>query len=291
MRLRILFLAITFSTGLLAQQLFQVQVSGRGRPMILIPGLSSSGEVWNSTVEHYRDHYECHALTVAGFAGVARVEGPMLDPVRDAIASYIREKNLNRPVLVGHSLGGYWALAVASKYPLLAGPIVIVDAYPFLAGLTDPAATPETASANAAEMRSYLGLQSQDMYERYVRSGLSTCPMVTKESDLETLIAWGLASDRSAVTNAMSELLAADLRDDLAAIESPALVLGAWIGFRQYTDRERTEANLRRQYSKLEGVEIHVTDTASHFIMWDDPEWMFTRMDRFLGGGQQSKAR
>jgi pimeloyl-ACP methyl ester carboxylesterase len=289
--MRLLLLAITFSTGLLAQQLFQAEVTGHGRPMILIPGLSSSGEVWNSTVEHYQDRYECHVLTIAGFAGVPRVEGPMLDPVRDAISAYIREKNLERPVVVGHSLGGYWALAIASKHPMLVGPIVIVDAYPFLGGLMTPDATPETAQANAAKMREYMSQQSQDMYERYVRSGLSTRPMVSKDSDLETLVEWGLASDRTAVTDAMSELLAADLRDDIAAIEGPALVLGAWIGYKQYTDHDRTEANLRRQYAKLEGVEIQVTDTASHFIMWDDPHWMFARMDRFLGMDEQTKSR
>jgi pimeloyl-ACP methyl ester carboxylesterase len=289
--MRLLLLALTFTTTLLAQQLFQVQVSGQGRPMILIPGLSSSGEVWDSTVGHYRDRYECHVLTVAGFAGVPRVEGPLLEPVRDAIVSYIREKNLNNPVLVGHSLGGYWALAVASKHPNLAGPIIIVDAYPFMAGLMAPDITPEKAAANAAKMREYMSQQSQDMYERYVRSGLSTRPMVSKDSDLDTLVAWGLASDRTAVTDAMSELFAADLRDDLAAIESPALVLGAWIGYKQYTGRERTEANLRSQYAKLAGVEIHITDTASHFIMWDDPDWMFTRMDRFLGVGEQTESQ
>ena len=291
MRPRLLLLALTFTSGLLAQQLFQVQVTGDGRPMILIPGLSSSGEVWNTAVDHYRSQFECHVLTVAGFAGVPRVEGPMLDAIRDAIAAYIREKNLRKPVLVGHSLGGYWALAVASKHPELAGPIVIVNAYPFLAGLTDPKATPETAKANAARMRDYMGRQSQDMYERYVRSGLSTRPMVSKESDLDTLIAWGLASDRTAVTDAMSELFAADLREDIAAIKSPALVLGAWIGYKQYTDHDRIEANLRRQYVKLPGVEIHITDTASHFIMWDDPDWMFARIDPFLGVGEQTQSQ
>jgi len=80
----------------------------------------------------------------------------------------------------------------------------------------------------------------------------------------------------------MSELFAGDLRDDLANIKSPTLVLGTWIGSSQYTDRQKTEANLRRQYAKLAGVEIQITDTARHFIMWDDPDWMFGQLDRFL---------
>jgi N-formylmaleamate deformylase len=36
------------------------------------------------------------------------------------------------------------------------------------------------------------------------------------------------------------------------------------------------------QYSALAGVEIHVSDTARHFIMWDDPQWMFGHLDSFL---------
>jgi pimeloyl-ACP methyl ester carboxylesterase len=121
------------------------------------------------------------------------------------------------------------------------------------------------------------------MYERFTKSGVSTRPMVTKDPDLERLIAWGLASDRAAVTDAMCELFTADLRGDLAKISSPTLVLGTWVGYKEYTDRQRTEANLRRQYAKLAGVQIRITDTARHFVMWDDPDWMFAQMDPFLG--------
>ena len=74
----------------------------------------------------------------------------------------------------------------------------------------------------------------------------------------------------------------ADLRDEIAKIKSPTLVMGTWVAYKQYTDLARTEAKLRAQYAKLGGVQIEVTDTAHHFIMWDDPSWMFGLMDRFL---------
>ena len=124
--------------------------------------------------------------------------------------------------------------------------------------------------------------QDQDTYERMTRSGLQTRPMVTKDSDLDRLIAWGLASDRTAVTDAMIELMSADLRPEMAKIKSPTLVMGAWIGYKDYTNRQQTEENQRRQYARLAGVTLRITDTARHFIMWDDPNWMFTQMDSFL---------
>jgi len=48
---------------------FSIRVDGHGRPMILIPGLTCGGDVWKTTVEHFKNRYECHMLTLPGFAG------------------------------------------------------------------------------------------------------------------------------------------------------------------------------------------------------------------------------
>ena len=39
--------------------------------MILIPRLTCGGDVWKTTVEHYKDKYECHVMTLAGAAALA----------------------------------------------------------------------------------------------------------------------------------------------------------------------------------------------------------------------------
>ena len=177
--MKLLLLSLTLTCGLLAQDPFQVKVSGHGPAMILIPGLSSSGETWDTTVAHYKDHFECHVLTVAGFAGVPRVPAPILDRVRDGLADYIRKNKLEKPVIVGHSLGGFVALALAAKYPDLPGKLAIVDSYPFFGGRSGPEITPAKARENVAQMRQYMGAQTQDMYERDVKSGVATRMMVT----------------------------------------------------------------------------------------------------------------
>jgi len=281
--MKLTLLAFTIACGLLAQEPFQAHVVGKGQPMILIPGLSSSGETWDTTVAHYKDRFECHVLTVAGFAGVPRVPAPMLDRVRDGLADYIRKNQLAKPVIVGHSLGGFLALDFAIQYPDLAGQLVIVDSYAFYAGISDPKTTLSQAKTMAAQIRQGMGQMSQDTYEAYVRSGLGDRTMVTADSDFQRLVTWGLASDRTAVADALSEMFAADLRPDLAKIKIPVLVLGAWKSYEQYADHKRTEANLRSQYAQLHGVRISINDTSRHFIMWDDPQWMFGEIDSFLG--------
>lgn len=44
----------------------------------MIPGLSSSGKVWDATVENWKSRFECHVFTLAGFAGQPRMESPSL---------------------------------------------------------------------------------------------------------------------------------------------------------------------------------------------------------------------
>ncbi len=290
--MKTLLIALALGAGLAAQQPFQVQVTGHGRPVILIPGLSCPGEVWDGTVAHYKDNYQLHVISLAGFAGLPRVPGPFLETAREAIAAYARKNKLDHPIIVGHSLGGFLALDIAVNYPDLPGKLVIVDSYPMMAGIMDPTMTAEKARAAGAQMRKGMEQQSQDMYERTAKSGIYTRPMVTKDSDLDRTIDWSLKSDRTAVTDSMSELFAADLRADIAKIKMPVLVMGAWIGYKEYgATHDTTEANLRAQYAKLEGVRIAVTDTARHFIMWDDPNWMFAQMDRFLEPAKTISAR
>ena len=106
---------------------FGVDVHGTGAPVLLIPGLSSSGQVWDATVAALEDRYEVHVLSLAGFAGRPAVEGAFLPRVRDDIVAYVRSHNLDRPAVVGHSLGGFLSFWLAASEPTLFGPIVAVD--------------------------------------------------------------------------------------------------------------------------------------------------------------------
>lgn len=48
----------------------QVEVVGKGRPLLMIPGLNSSAEVWRETCLALKD-VQCHLVQLPGFAGAA----------------------------------------------------------------------------------------------------------------------------------------------------------------------------------------------------------------------------
>jgi len=150
--LRVICLGIMLvATPALAQDThpsFSVTVAGRGPAMVLIPGLLSSGEVWASAVERYRDRFTLHTVTLAGFGGGPGVGSPFLSRVRDELITYVKARRLEQPVLVGHSLGGFLAFWIAATAPDLVGAVIAVDGVPFLPALGNPNATPASTAAS-----------------------------------------------------------------------------------------------------------------------------------------------
>jgi pimeloyl-ACP methyl ester carboxylesterase len=280
---------LTVTTFATSPASFKVEVIGRGRPMILIPGLSSSGDTWKTTVARYQDRHQCHVITLAGFAGVAPIASPLMAAARSDIADYIRTAHLDHPIIVGHSLGGTLALAIAADHPDLVGPLVIVDSLPFLAGAQFQAKTADDARASIAAMKAYMTNQTKEQYEAYVRSGVSTRFMATSPADFETITQWGLASDQQTVANAMADLMGLDLREDIARISTPTLVLGTWAGLHDQLKaygidlpRSAFEQTFETQFAKLPRLHFAMAERARHFIMFDDPAWFFAQLDGFL---------
>jgi pimeloyl-ACP methyl ester carboxylesterase len=259
---------------------FQVKRVGQGVPMILIPGLASSGEVWDATAQHFSPHYECHVLTLAGFAGVAPIKEPLLSSVEQELVAYIGRNHLQRPIIVGHSLGGVLAMRLAADHPELVSRILIVDSLPALGATQNPAATAAQLDEAAQKMRTAMLAGDPASYAASQRKTVEA--MVTRPADVERVLGWGQASDRVTVINALAEVLRLDLRQDISKIQAPTLVLGTWIEYQEYAPRSAIEATFRTQYQKLPGVRIELADTARHFIMLDDPAWMLGRMDAFL---------
>jgi pimeloyl-ACP methyl ester carboxylesterase len=259
---------------------FAVTVTGKGAPMILIPGLTCSGEVWDSTVAHYKDRYQCHVLTLAGFAGQPPIKPPMLETVRKELAAYIRAKGLNHPVIVGHSLGGFLAFSLASSEPKLVGPIVAVDGLPFFAALMDPAATEQSARAMAEGFRSGMAASKREDFLAQNRQMMAG--MVTDPAKLELISGWAAKCDIPSVAEAMGDMVSTDLRQKISAIQTPVLLIGA-AGFATAPEAlSGARAAYEAQVAKIPNHKVVMAEHAKHFVMYDDPKFLFQAMDEFL---------
>jgi len=222
---------------------------------------------------------------------VPAIGGPLLTEARDQIAEYIRENHLDRPVIMGHSLGGSIALDLAAHDPDLVGPVIIVDSLPFFAGAWFNAKTLAAAQPTIEQMRKGMEGMTPQQWNAMTKSGASTNAYATSAKDQKTLIDWSLASDQKTVTDAMIELVSTDLRPELGKIQTPVLVLGTWVGLKNYgVTKDAAAAEFKAQYAGVKDLDFAMDDTARHFVMWDDPAWFNTQVDGFLKKSAETAA-
>ncbi|WP_342118512.1 alpha/beta fold hydrolase [Pseudoduganella sp. OTU4001] len=261
---------------------FKAEVKGKGEPVILIPGLASSGEVWQDTAARICASRQCHILTLAGFAGVPALKGERLLPAAEQqLADYITANKLAKPTVIGHSLGGFLGMKLASDHPEKVGRLIIIDSFPALGATRNPAVTKEQLLAGAAQMRDAMSGQDDATFSAMQQRSVST--MVTAPEHAQRIAGWGKQSDRATVTEAMHDIMATDLREDIARIKAPTLVLAAWgPAMAAFAPKEAVEGLFKSQYAKLPGVKVELANNARHFIMYDEPEWMYARIDQFI---------
>ncbi|TGE14177.1 alpha/beta fold hydrolase [Hymenobacter elongatus] len=260
---------------------FTVKVTGKGQPMLLIPGLTCPGAVWDETVAHYQKQYQCHVVSLAGFGGQASAATTtaFLQGVRDQLLGYIKAQKLSKPVVVGHSLGGFMGLWLSATQPEAVGPLVILDSLPFMSAIQNPGLTAEAAKPMAEGMRQQMS--KGKMPAAAQRQMVSS--LVTDTARLTQVTRWGLTSDPATVAQAMYELMTTDLRQDLVRIQQPTLVLGAWAAYQQYgSTLESTRAIFAQQYARLPQHRIEMSAAGKHFLMYDDTQWFFSQADAFL---------
>ena len=120
---------------------------------------------------------------------------------------------------------------------------------PALGATQLPSITPQQLQAMATQMQSAMRAQDGATYAASQRRTASS--MASAPADVERIIGWGQRSDRETVINAMGTLIASDLRQDVATIKSPTLVLGTWIAYKDYAPRTAIEATFQQQYAPV----------------------------------------
>lgn len=95
------------------------QVSGHGKPVVLLHGFGEDSTVWKQQVDYLKDFFK---LIIPDLPGSGKSE--MTDDMSmEGMAGIIKEILFAEMILIctmiGHSMGGYITLAFAEKYPEL----------------------------------------------------------------------------------------------------------------------------------------------------------------------------
>lgn len=260
----------------------QVQVVGTGKPVLMIPGLNSAGSVWTETCAALQPQVQCHIVQLPGYAGAKPVQKEQwLSTMREELQAYVDEKKLDKPVVMGHSLGGALALMLGSEAPQRYERLVIVDTLAFMGAMRDPNATAESMKPMLQAMRQQMLAASEEQTAQQIR--MMAPGMTRSPKGAERITEWGLASDRATTAQSMTELWGTDLRPALAKIQVPTLLLGSWAAYKPMgATQDSTRKIFETQYANLKGVDIRMSAEGYHFLMWDDADWLVQQVKSFV---------
>ena len=222
--------ALAATTATAVTDRISVTAVGAGPDVVLIPGLASSGHVWDATVAHLAATHRVHIVQVAGFGGApagANAAGPVLDPVVAALHDYIARAKIAGAAIVGHSLGGLIAMKLAIDHPGDAGRIMIVDSLPFAGLMFGPGATPVAVEPLVRGMRDKLAAGTQEAYAAAEPAQMARLVRTTGP-EAQAAIAAASASDHRVVAQALYDDMTTDVRPDLARIAVPVTMLYPW---------------------------------------------------------------
>ena len=183
------------------------ETHGDGRPMILLHGGLGSGEMFGPILPALADHHRVILPDLQGHGRTADIDRPLdVRLMADDIAALIDHLGLEKPDVVGYSLGGGVAMHTAFKYPEKIRRLVAASAnirrdaiYPEMLGQQ------EQVSAAAAEF-----MTDTPMYQLYHK-------VAPRPEDFPVLL------DKIGASMAKDF----DVTDEVRALRVPTLIVAA----------------------------------------------------------------
>ena len=99
---------------------------GQGRPILLIHGFPFHQAIWDDYIRFLSSSFLVITVDLPGFGKSPMLPAPLsLAGVGDALLEFITQQKFEKIGLIGHSLGGYVALAMIEKNPTLFSALVL----------------------------------------------------------------------------------------------------------------------------------------------------------------------
>lgn len=251
-----------------------VEKIGKGTPVIFLPGYITPGSVWKETVQNLKGKYEAHLVSYAGFNGNAPIPMPWYATIKKELVDYIKTNKLTKVKLIGHSMGGNLAVDIAAEVGSAVDRIVIVDALACMRELMMPGVPAEALAYESPYNKQTL----EQSAETFARNADMMAQGMTSVPEKQALLkSWILEADRTTYVYGYTDLLKLDLRPALATIQVPVLILGA-----PFPTKEVVTPNFEKQYANLTHKKLEIAPAGRHFIMFDQPEWLYNQINTFL---------
>jgi pimeloyl-ACP methyl ester carboxylesterase len=106
--------------------------SGKGKTLVFLHGVTESLEIWDSFREQLSESFRVIVIDLAGHG-----KSECVDPIHtmelqaEVVSEILKKCKVKSCVMIGHSMGGYVALAFAGKYPEILKGLCLFHSHPY----------------------------------------------------------------------------------------------------------------------------------------------------------------
>ena len=244
-----------------------LELEGEGPPIVLLPGITSPAVTWDFVARRLAGFAHVMTLDNRGrglSSGGAHLHYRLTDYAADT-AGVITQLGLDRPFVLGHSMGARIALRLAADAPECVGPMILADP-----PMTGPGRRPYPVP-----LQWYLdGLEAACQGEPTDRSN----HLLKNWSDAQIAQRdqWLPTCDPEAIAQSYASFNDEDVHVLMPEVPTPTLLIYAENGG---TVTDEDAAEIRELIPDCRSVRI---DGVGHMIPWDDLETFVDTVEGFV---------
>ena len=100
---------------------------GTGKPLVLLHGLMESSTMWGDTIIHLKDRHQLVVIDLPGFGQSGNIdEIHTMELMASIVSEILKAENISAASFIGHSMGGYVALAFAENFPEMIDGLILL---------------------------------------------------------------------------------------------------------------------------------------------------------------------
>ena len=244
-----------------------VKEDGTGPDMILIHGKGYSKENMDRLFAYYRDRFHVVSYDVRGHGESDKLASFTLEDDVEDLNALIHAMALQKPIVIGFSMGSYITLKTAETYPELFSRIVLI-------GTKGGGATSSTQKVEQDAAAS--GMSREEAAQQMIRRIFA--PQVSLE-DIRAFDSEIASTVR--LTRQQQDIITASLHDfdllhDASSVTLPALVLtGEYDGL-------NPPAEGKKVADALPNAHFDIIPHAGHIAFFENPDRVCSLIDAFL---------
>jgi 3-oxoadipate enol-lactonase len=247
----------------------EYDVTGAGRTIAFAHSLGMDRTLWSAQVRHYSPRYRVLTFDGRGHGASDKPPGPYsVEQLGEDFYGVLRAAGVDRAVVVGLSMGGMAAQALAAAHPETVEALVLCDTTCWY--LENGPQEWETR-ARTAEEKGLPALVDFQLQRWFADRTHAEQPALVEQAKRVFL-----ANDVAGYTASCRALGAMDLRGKVETIRCPTLIV---VGEEDYATPPSMGEDLQR---RIAGSELVVLPQVRHLSAWEAAETVNAHIDRLL---------